>query len=105
MVRRVFALIIIILILFVTGTLIMIFEITDSNSRLIERVFYRLGFQEITCSDLTSFEKIIENNEERKDMISIASVGDVGMTKNSIETLKNMNKVKPNIFLFAGDFL
>ena len=66
------------------------------NPKLVDRALYRIGIQEQVCFS----ENIVSNLEGAKN---IAAVGDIGLTKNSLETLQSLNSVDPEIILFLGD--
>jgi len=66
------------------------------NPKLVDRALYRIGIQEQVCFS----ENIVSNLEGTKN---IAAVGDIGLTKNSLETLQSLNSVDPEIVLFLGD--
>ena len=66
------------------------------NPKLLDRALYRVGIQEQVCFS----ENIVSNLEGAKN---IAAVGDIGLTKNSLDTLQSLNSVDPEIILFLGD--
>ena len=66
------------------------------NPKLVDRALYRIGIQEQVCFS----ENIVSNLEGAKN---IAAVGDIGLTKNSLDTLQSLNSVDPEIILFLGD--
>ena len=66
------------------------------NPKLLDRALYRIGIQEQVCFS----ENIISNLEGAKN---IAAVGDIALTKNSLETLQSLNSIDPEIILFLGD--
>ena len=66
------------------------------NPKLLDRALYRVGIQEQVCFS----ENIVSNLEGAKN---IAVVGDIGLTKNSLDTLQSLNSVDPEIILFLGD--
>ena len=66
------------------------------NPKLLDRALYRIGIQEQVCFS----ENIVSNLEGAKN---IAAVGDIGLTKNSLDTLQSLNSVDPEIILFLGD--
>ncbi len=71
--------------------------IASSNSRLIDRVFYRLGFQEQVCfSELR--ESITTQNET-----NFVLGGDFGINENSEFILNKMKTVEPEIIILTGD--
>ena len=67
------------------------------DSRLTERFFYRLGFQEQIC-----FSELDASTKSDK-MMNIAVVSDFGINQNSMDTLNNIQSVNPEIILFPGD--
>jgi len=66
------------------------------NPKLLDRALYRIGIQEQVCFS----ENIVSDLEGTKN---IAAVGDIGLTKNSLDTLQSLNSVDPEIILFLGD--
>ena len=66
------------------------------DPKLLDRALYRIGIQEQVCFS----ENIVSNLEGAKN---IAAVGDIGLTKNSLDTLQSLNSVDPEIILFLGD--
>ena len=66
------------------------------NPELLDRTLYRIGIQEQVCFS----ENIVSNLEGAKN---IAAVGDIALTKNSLETLQSLNSIDPEIILFLGD--
>jgi len=66
------------------------------NPKLLDRTLYRIGIQEQVCFS----ENIVSNLEGAKN---IAAVGDIALTKNSLETLQSLNSIDPEIILFLGD--
>ncbi len=66
------------------------------NPKLLDRALYRVGIQEQVCFS----ENIVSNLEGAKN---IAAVGDIGLTKNSLDTLQSLNSADPEIILFLGD--
>ena len=66
------------------------------DPKLLDRALYRIGIQEQVCFS----ENIISDLEGTKN---IAAVGDIALTKNSLETLQSLNSVDPEIILFLGD--
>ena len=77
--------------------LIIISSITLSNMQLVDRVFYRMGFQEQICFPITDDEL------QSGNVTNIAAVGDFGINENSIKTLKNIQSSNPEVILIAGD--
>ena len=77
--------------------LIIISSITLSNMQLVDRVFYRMGFQEQICFPITDDELQSDN------VTNIATTGDFGINENSIKTLKNIQSSNPEVILIAGD--
>ena len=67
------------------------------DSRLSERVFYRLGFQEQIC-----FSEL-DMSVKSDNMTNVVAVSDFGINQNSIDTLNNIQSVNPEIILFPGD--
>ena len=68
-----------------------------ADSRLGERVLYRLGFQEQIC--FSNFD----SSSELRYMKNIAIASDFGINQNSKNTLNNIQLAKPEIILFPGD--
>ena len=66
------------------------------NPKLLDRTLYRIGIQEQVCFS----ENIVSNLEGAKN---IAAVGDIALTRNSLETLQSLNSIDPEIILFLGD--
>ena len=66
------------------------------NPKLLDRALYRVGIQEQVCFS----ENIVSNLEGAKN---IAAVGDIGLVKNSLDTLQSLNSADPEIILFLGD--
>ena len=66
------------------------------DPKLLDRALYRIGIQEQVCFS----ENIVSNLEGAKN---IAAVGDIALTKNSLETLQSLNSLDPEIILFLGD--
>ena len=66
------------------------------DPKLLDRALYRIGIQEQVCFS----ENIVSNLEGAKN---IAAVGDIALTKNSLETLQSLNSIDPEIILFLGD--
>ena len=77
--------------------LIIITSVTISNPQLIDRAFYRIGFQEQVCSP------IVHERFQSENITNIAAVGDFGITENSVKTLKNIQSSNPEVILIAGD--
>ena len=77
--------------------LIIISGITLSEPQLVDRAFYRMGFQEQVCFP------IIDEEFQSDNVINIAAVSDFGINENSITTLKNIQSNNPEVILFAGD--
>ena len=77
--------------------LIIITSVTISNPQLIDRAFYRMGFQEQVCSP------IVDERFQSENITNIAAVGDFGITENSVKTLKNIQSSNPEVILIAGD--
>ena len=78
-------------------SLVIISSITVSNPLLVDRAFYRMGFQEQLCF-------VNYDDEFQSDNITnIAAVGDFGINENSIKTLKNIQLNNPEIILIPGD--
>ena len=87
--KKVVFIIIIVFIILLTATYF-------QNPKLLDRALYRVGIQEQVCFS----ENIVSNLEGAKN---IAAVGDIALTKNSLETLQSLNSVDPEIILFLGD--
>ena len=77
--------------------LIIISGITLSDPQLVDRAFYRMGFQEQVCFP------IIDEEFQSDNVTNIAAVGDFGITENSVKTLKNIQSSNPEVILIAGD--
>ena len=78
-------------------SLIIISSITISNVQLVDRVFYRMGFQEQICFP------IIDEEFQSNNVTNIAVAGDFGINENSIKTLKNVQSSNPEVILITGD--
>ena len=78
-------------------SLIIISSITISNPLLVDRAFYRMGFQEQIC--FPTIDKEFQSNT----VLNIATAADFGINKNSIKTLANIQSSDPEIILLAGD--
>ena len=78
-------------------SLIIISSITISNPLLVDRAFYRMGFQEQICFP------IIDEEFQSNNVLNIATAADFGINKNSIKTLANIQSSDPEIILLAGD--
>ena len=78
-------------------SLVIIASITVSNPLLVDRFFYRMGFQEQVCFP------IIDEEFQSDNVTNIAAVADFGINENSIKTLKNIQSSNPEVILFAGD--
>ncbi len=76
---------------------IIVVSIFFIDSRLSERIFYRLGFQEQIC-----FSEL-HTSIKSDDMTNIAVVSDFGINQNSKDTLRNIESSNPEIILFPGD--
>ena len=87
--KKVVCIIIIVFIFLLTATYF-------QNPKLLDRTLYRIGIQEQVCFS----ENIVSNLEGAKN---IAAVGDIALTKNSLETLQSLNSIDPEIILFLGD--
>ena len=87
--KKVVCIIIIVFIILLTATYF-------QNPKLLDRALYRVGIQEQVCFS----ENIVSNLEGAKN---IAAVGDIGLVKNSLDTLQSLNSVDPEIILFLGD--
>ena len=87
--KKVVFIIIIVFIILLTATYF-------QNPKLLDRALYRVGIQEQVCFS----ENIVSDLEGAKN---IAAVGDIALTKNSLETLQSLNSVDPEIILFLGD--
>ena len=87
--KKVVFIIIIVFIILLTATYF-------QNPKLLDRALYRVGIQEQVCFS----ENIVSNLEGAKN---IAAVGDIALTKNSLDTLQSLNSVDPEIILFLGD--
>ena len=87
--KKVVCIIIIVFIFLLTATYF-------QDPKLLDRALYRIGIQEQVCFS----ENIVSNLEGAKN---IAAVGDIGLTKNSLDTLQSLNSVDPEIILFLGD--
>ena len=78
-------------------SLIIISSVTISNPLLVDRAFYRMGFQEQICFP------IIDKEFQSNNVLNIATAADFGINKNSIKTLANIQSSDPEIILLAGD--
>ena len=78
-------------------SLIIISSIAMSNPALVDRAFYRMGFQEQICFP------IIDEEFQSNNVINIAAASDFGINKNSITTLENIQSSDPEIILLVGD--
>ena len=78
-------------------SLVIISSITVSNPLLVDRAFYRMGFQEQIC--FVNYDDGFQSD----NVTNIASVGDFGINENSIKTLKNIQLNNPEIILIPGD--
>ena len=87
--KKVVFIIIIVFIILLTATYF-------QNPKLLDRALYRIGIQEQVCFS----ENIVSNLEGAKN---IAAVGDIALTKNSLDTLQSLNSADPEIILFLGD--
>ena len=87
--KKVVFIIIIVIIILLTATYF-------QNPKLLDRALYRVGIQEQVCFS----ENIVSNLEGAKN---IAAVGDIALTKNSLDTLQSLNSADPEIILFLGD--
>ena len=80
----------------ITVFIILLIATYFQNPKLLDRALYRVGIQEQVCFS----ENIVSNLEGAKN---IAAVGDIGLTKNSLDTLQSLNSADPEIILFLGD--
>jgi predicted phosphodiesterase len=87
----------VIIIIAIIISLIIISSITVSNPLLVDRAFYRMGFQEQTCL------QIFDEEFQSDNVTNIAAVGDFGITENSIKTLRNIQSSNPEVILIPGD--
>ena len=87
--KKVVFIIIIVFIILLTATYF-------QNPKSLDRALYRVGIQEQVCFS----ENIVSNLEGAKN---IAAVGDIALTKNSLDTLQSLNSADPEIILFLGD--
>ena len=78
-------------------SLIIISSVTISNPLLVDRAFYRMGFQEQICFP------IIDKEFQSNNVLNIATAADFGINKNSIKTLANIQSSDPEIILLVGD--
>ena len=78
-------------------SLIIISSVTISNPLLVDRAFYRMGFQEQICFP------IIDKEFQSNNVLNIATAADFGINKNSIKTLVNIQSSDPEIILLVGD--
>ena len=78
-------------------SLIIISSVTISNPLLVDRAFYRMGFQEQICFP------IIDKEFQSNNVLNIATASDFGINKNSIKTLANIQSSDPEIILLVGD--
>ena len=70
---------------------------TLSNMQLVDKVFYRMGFQEQVCFPSA------DNELQSDNITNIATTGDFGINENSIKTLKNIQSSNPEVILITGD--
>ena len=77
--------------------LIIISGITLSDPQLVDRAFYRMGFQEQVCFP------IIDEEFQSDNVTNVAVAGDFGINENSIKTLKNIQSSDPEVILITGD--
>ena len=78
-------------------SLVIIASIAVSNPLLVDRAFYRMGFQEQLC--FTNYDDKFQSD----NVTNIVAVGDFGINENSIKTLKNIQLNNPEIILIPGD--
>jgi len=78
-------------------SLVIISSITVSNPLLVDRAFYRMGFQEQVC--FVNYDDEFQSD----NVTNIVAVGDFGINENSIKTLKNIQLNNPEIILIPGD--
>ena len=78
-------------------SLIIISSITISNVQLVDRVFYRMGFQEQIC--FPNSDDVFQSD----NVTNIAVAADFGVSKNSVKTLENIHSSNPEIVLIPGD--
>ena len=76
---------------------LIISSIAISNPLLVDRAFYRMGFQEQIC--FVNYDDEFQSD----NVTNIAAVGDFGINENSIKTLKNIQLNNPEIILIPGD--
>ena len=86
-----------VVIIYIIISLIIISSITISNVQLVDRVFYRMGFQEQICFP------IIDEEFQSNNVTNVAVAGDFGINENSIKTLKNIQSSDPEVILITGD--
>ena len=77
--------------------LIIISSIAISNPFLVDRAFYRMGFQEQIC--FPNSDDVFQSD----NVTNIAVAADFGVTKNSVKTLENMHSSNPEVILIPGD--
>ena len=77
--------------------LIIISSIAISNPFLVDRAFYRMGFQEQIC--FPNSDDVFQSD----NVTNIAVAADFGVTKNSIKTLENIHSSNPEVVLIPGD--
>ena len=77
--------------------LIIISSIAISNPFLVDRAFYRMGFQEQIC--FPNSDDVFQSD----NVTNIAVAADFGVTKNSVKTLENMHSSNPEVVLIPGD--
>lgn len=78
-------------------SLIIISSIAISNPFLVDRAFYRMGFQEQIC--FPNSDDVFQSD----NVTNIAVAADFGVTKNSVKTLENMHSSNPEVILIPGD--
>ena len=77
--------------------LIIISSIAISNPFLVDRAFYRMGFQEQIC--FPNSDDVFQSD----NVTNIAVAADFGVTKNSVKTLENIHSSNPEVVLIPGD--
>ena len=78
-------------------SLIIISSIAISNPFLVDRAFYRMGFQEQIC--FPNSDDVFQSD----NVTNIAVAADFGVTKNSVKTLENIHSSNPEVVLIPGD--
>ena len=87
----------VVIVIFIIIPLIIISSIAISNPFLVDRAFYRMGFQEQIC--FPNSDDVFQSD----NVTNIAVAADFGVTKNSVKTLENIHSSNPEVVLIPGD--